>query len=285
VTARAVGLACIALVAALAAAAPARGQDPSLNRDVSPPNAGPNDTVYYRDPTTGQLTAIMEGERRKRVEDLRALLAGLDESRQVIVTLREEPMIVPVDRIPKMTAWLVANGKATPAEAAAWVEEQRTRSRRFIEGMRKELQALQGVGQALASPPGEDFFPTPMDWLEVRGSVRGRYRVRCYYEGKILPDLQGPFTIELVGDGTVRGTFEDDQYQYQANGEVSSTSREQASLSGSGQGGLGSTVRWDARVQREGNKIMLLANGHVFMTPNLESGGAKCDPGYLEQTE
>jgi hypothetical protein len=285
VTARAVGLACIALVAALAAAAPARGQDPSLNRDVSPPNAGPNDTVYYRDPTTGQLTAIMEGERRKRVEDLRALLAGLDESRQVIVTLREEPMIVPVDRIPKMTAWLVANGKATPAEAAAWVEEQRTRSRRFIEGMRKELQALQGVGQALASPPGEDFFPTPMDWLEVRGVVRGNYRVRCYYEGKILPDLQGPFTIELVGDGTVRGTFEDDRYQYQANGNVSYSGGDYAVLRGNGQGGLGSTVRWDVRAYREDNRIVLGASGNLFMTPNLESGAAKCDPGYLEQTE
>lgn len=282
------GLGFLLLAAILAWVAPARGQDPSLHRDSNPHNAGPNDTVYYFDPANGgQRTAILESERRKRVDDLRGLLADLDESRQVIVTFREEPMIVPVDRIPKMTAWLIANGKATPAEAAVWVEEQRTRTRSLLEGMRKELAALQNVGQALTTPAGDDFFPSPMDWLQVRGTVRGNYRVRCTYDDKPLPDLTGPFTIELVGDGNVRGTFEDDRNQYQANGNVSYTGGDVASLSGSGAGGMGSTVRWSARASREGNRIVIGAGtGNVFMTPpNLESGAAKCDPGYLEQTD
>jgi hypothetical protein len=87
-----------------------------------------------------------------------------------------------------------------------------------------------------------------------------------------------------VGDGTVRGTYEDEGLQYQTGGNVSYMGGDYASLSGRGPGLLGSTFRWDARVYREGNKIMMMANANLFLDPDPDTN-SRCDPGYVEQTE
>jgi hypothetical protein len=265
----------LALAATLFAAAAVRAQDP---------NSGPNDTVYYRDPLTKQREPIQEGERRQRVEELRGLVAETDANRLVIVTTGDQRSMVPPDRLPKIAEWMVASGKATPAEAAGWIEDQKARSRLAAEGLRELLEALQGAeGVILPTPPGSDYFPSPMDWLAVRGEVRGTYRIRCYSGNDPIPDYRGTFTIELVGDGTVRGTHEDEGRQYQSSGRVSYMGGDYASLSGRGSETLESTFRWDARVYREGNKIMMMANAHLFLKPDVEN--ATCDPGSLEQTE
>jgi hypothetical protein len=263
----------LALAATLFAAPAARAQNP-------------DDTVHYVDPVTKQREPIQEGERRQRVEELRGFLAETDANRLVILTTGDQRSMVPLDRLPKIASWMVANGKATPAEAAGWIEDQKARSRLAAEALRELLQALQGAeGVILPTPAGSDYFPSPMDWLEVRGLVRGTYRIRCYLENnKQLPDYRGTFTIELVGDGTVRGTYEDEGLQYQTGGNVSYMGGDYASLSGRGPGLLGSTFRWDARVYREGNKIMMMANANLFLDPDPDTN-SRCDPGYVEQTE
>jgi hypothetical protein len=261
----------LALAATLFAAAAVRAQDP-------------NDTVYYRDPVTKQREPIQDGERRQRVEELRGLVAETDANRLVIVTAGDQRSIVRHDRLPKIAAWMVANGKATPAEAAEWIEDQKARSRLAAEGLRELLEALQGAeGVILPTPAGSDYFPIPMDWLAVRGEVRGTYRIGCYSGNDPIPDYRGTFTIELVGDGTVRGTYEDEGQQYQSSGLVSYMGGDYASLSGHGAQTLESTFRWEARVYREGNKIMMMARARVFLKPDVES--SRCDPGWLEQTE
>jgi hypothetical protein len=261
----------LALAATLFAAPAARAQE-----------------VYYRDPVTKQREPIQEGERRQRVEELRGLVAETDANRLVIVTTGDQRSAVSADRLPKIAAWMVANGKATPAEAAEWIEDQKARSRLAAEGLRKLLEALQGAeGVILPTPAGSDYFPIPMDWLAVRGEVRGTYRIGCHSDNDPIPDfyLTGTFTIELVGDGTVRGTYEDEGKQYQSSGVVDylGGGRDYASLSGSGAQTLESTFRWDARVFREGNKIMMMADAHLFLNPEVET--TRCDRGTLEQTE
>lgn len=76
--------------------------------------------------------------------------------------------------------------------------------------------------------PNAAYWPTPMTWGEVRGQVRGNYRIQCYYKDDRLPEIVGRFTLELRGGGVVLGSYTDDRYTREANGISSSWNRPRA---------------------------------------------------------
>ena len=123
--------------------------------------------------------------------------------------------------------------------------------------------------------PNAAYWPTPMTWGEVRGQVRGNFRIQCYYRDDRLPEIVGRFTLELRGGGVVLGSYTDDRYTREANGIIHNDGQ----AGGNGRAS-DSTIVWAAPFARSGNRLVI-ENPSLVMTPS-EPGGC-CDRGVMEQ--
>jgi hypothetical protein len=122
------------------------------------------------------------------------------------------------------------------------------------------------------------YWPTPMDWREVGGIVRGTYRIQCYSGDDRSPyQVHGTFALELRGKGVIWGTFTDaeDGVSEEINGTISEV--------GIGGGTAISTIAvtsWSAEFVRDGDRIRI-----VDPQMTMDAGrDTPCDPGVVEQT-
>jgi hypothetical protein len=112
-----------------------------------------------------------------------------------------------------------------------------------------------------------------MEWTGVRGEIRGGYVVRCLYEGDPMPADQGTFRLQLVGDGSVAGTYENASVQWPVSGAIDSGGIAR------GQGSRDSeTFRWAIDLARSGNRLTM-SSGSLQVTSG--EAGISCEPGSL----
>ncbi len=233
-------------------------------------------------------------ERAQEIAILRQLIADVESQREVVLAPLGTSaygtfVMVPRDRVGEVAGMLVFAGRLHPDSLEAWTREQLNLSRGALSVMKEQLARLE-AGEEWSTPPpsgptersvpaarvdpSAPYWPVPMTWTEVRGQVRGDYRVQCYYDDRRLPELRGRFLFDLRGGGVVLASYTDEQYTREANGSVDSEGR----AAGSGQA-TDSGVAWMATFAREGGRLVIW-NTALTLTPR--ASGARCDPGVLD---
>jgi hypothetical protein len=127
-------------------------------------------------------------------------------------------------------------------------------------------------------------WPVPMDWIAVKGAVRGSYGVECsgYRDYKAFRSA-GTWRLEFLGNGQVWGVFGDSLRQYSGPGSIKAD--------GSASGLARSTneevphLSWSAQFQRSG--VDLLISSHKLDLMAAQRGPhsilVECKPGYMRQ--
>jgi len=129
-------------------------------------------------------------------------------------------------------------------------------------------------------------WPVPMDWLGVKGVVRGTYVAECAgnpSRGYSAVKSAGSYRLEFLGDGKVRGIFGDDVRQYSGLGDI----KADGSASGESRSTNEEAFRlgWSAQFQRSG--VDLAMSSHKLDLMPSQRGPhsilVECKPGYMRQ--
>lgn len=203
---------------------------------------------------------------------------------------------VPRDRVGAIAGWMVTTGMLHPDSVPSWTRRQIELSRGALVVMKRQLAEYEARRDGLPLPeePGGQsapgrvdqaavgmkpvYWPTPMDWREVGGIVRGTYRIRCYSgEDRSPYQVHGTFKLELRGQGVILGAFTDaeDGVAEEINGTIS----EMGIAGGTATSALATTT-WSVEFTRQGNAIRI-----VDPRMTMDAGrDTPCDPGVVEQT-
>jgi hypothetical protein len=163
-----------------------------------------------------------------------------------------------------------------------------------IESARECWAELNGTAPATPTPvptppsaaASQIDWPAPMDWIRVKGQVRGSYVAECAGNSNLgYPAVKsaGTYRLEFLGDGRVRGIFGDDARQYSGLGEIKPD--------GTATGDARTTdpevffLRWTARFERLGVDIQMPS--HTLDVMSASRGPysilVDCKPGYMRQ--
>ena len=237
------------------------------------------------------------------IATLRELIAGVESGRTMVLAPQGAnpygPMFtVEKNRVGDIAGWMVTTGQLDPDSVESWTRKQIELSRGALVVMNRELAEYEARrdGRPLpedpARPPPEPprvdpgsvgmlpvYWPTPMDWREVGGIVRGTYRIQCYSgdDRHRLPIFHGTFKLELRGKGVILGAFTDaeDGVAEEINGTIS-----EVGVAGGTAISTYAVTSWSAEFLRDGDRIRI-----VDPQMTMDAGrGTPCDPGVVEQT-
>lgn len=126
-------------------------------------------------------------------------------------------------------------------------------------------------------------WPTPMDWIAVRASVRGSFLAECAGRPSIGYSplkITGPFRLELLGNGRVEGNFAE---PYAVTGEI----KADGTASGDARSSDPESyyLRWSARFERSGNDLGMPSHTLDIMSAvrGPYSILVDCRQGYIRQ--
>jgi hypothetical protein len=129
-------------------------------------------------------------------------------------------------------------------------------------------------------------WPAPMNWIGVKGVVRGSYVAECSGNSNAgYPAFRsaGTWRLEFLGDGKVRGIFGDDAREYTSLGEI----KADGSASGESRSSNAEVpfLKWTAQFGRSG--VDLLISSHTLDLAPPQRGVysilVDCKPGYMRQ--
>jgi len=239
----------------------------------------------------------------EQIAALRELIAGVEDgSQMVIAPLGANPYggmyTVEKERVGMIGGWLVSTGMLDPDSVESWTRQQIELSRGALVVMKRELAEYEArrdgrtIESQLPPPPPPPvtsvglqpvYWPTPMDWREVGGIVRGTYTVQCYSTDengrpRRLSPTRGTFKLELRGKGVVLGSFTDtdDGISEVINGTVS-----EVGVAGGSVVNDWARTTWTVEFERSGNDIRI-TNPEMIMAPDVKD--MRCDPGVVVQT-
>jgi hypothetical protein len=195
--------------------------------------------------------------------------------------------------------WMVASGQLDPDSIESWTRNQIELSRGALVVMKRQLAEYEARrdGRPLPDDPSAPgpvdptgavgmagaYWPTPMDWRDVGGIVRGTYTVQCYSTDengrpRRLYPTRGTFMLELRGKGVVLGSFTDtdDGISEEINGTVS-----EVGVAGGSVVNEWARTTWTVEFERSGNDIRI-TNPELIMAPDVKD--MRCDPGVVVQT-
>ena len=233
------------------------------------------------------------------IATLKELIAGVESGQTMVLAPQGAnpygPMYtVEKDRVGDIAGWLVTTGQLDPDSIESWTRKQIELSRGALVVMRRELAEYEARrdGRPLPEDPGAPprppqptsvgmkpvYWPTPMDWREVGGIVRGTYRIQCYSgEDRSPYQVHGTFALELRGKGVIWGTFTDaeDGVSEEINGTIS-----EVGIAGGTAISTIAVTSWSAEFVRDGDRIRI-----VDPQMTMDAGRTTpCDPGVVEQT-
>jgi hypothetical protein len=237
-------------------------------------------------------------ERAREIAILKQLVSEVEAQKRVALTPMGTSsygliMIVDRNQVGGMATWLAQSGQISPDSIQSWVGKQLATSRQILGVMKEQLARLE-AGEEWSPPPteagpnrrtppgagsvpGDVSWPTNMNWGEVTGTVRGSYRIQCYYDERRVPEIQGTFTLTLRGrnSGVVLGSYTDGNRVREANGIIHNDGQ----AGGNGRASDASIV-WSVKFARDGNKLVIQSPS-LIMAPN--EAKARCDRGVMEQ--
>jgi hypothetical protein len=232
------------------------------------------------------------------IATLREMIAGVENgSTMVIAPLGANSydgmFTVEKERVGMIGGWMVASGQLDPDSVESWTRKQIELSRGALVVMKRQLADYEAgrdgptiepeppvVGSVGLQPV---YWPSPMDWREVGGIVRGTYTIQCYSTDengrpRRLSPTRGTFKLELRGKGVVLGSFTDtdDAISEEINGTVS-----EVGVAGGSVVNEWARTTWSVEFERSGNDIRI-TNPELIMAPDVKD--MRCDPGVVVQT-
>ena len=239
------------------------------------------------------------------IATLREMIAEVESGSTMIVAPYGESMYgggmftVEKERVGMIGGWMVASGQLDPDSIESWTRKQIELSRGALVVMKRQLAEYEARrdGRPLPDDPSVPgpvdptgtvgmagaYWPTPMDWREVGGIVRGTYTVQCYSTDengrqRRLSPTRGTFKLELRGKGVVLGSFTDtdDGISEVINGTVS-----EVGVAGGSVVNDWARTTWTVEFERSGNDIRI-TNPELIMAPDVKD--MRCDPGVVVQT-
>jgi hypothetical protein len=228
----------------------------------------------------------------EEIATLRKLIEDFESGRSMIVSSHPPSVYgwffsVEREQFDDIAGWMVFSGQLDPDSVQSWTRQMRSLSQGAVAIMKKQLVELEERRVAppppppppanAALPPGAAYWPTPMDWREVRGTVRGTYSIPCSYDRASLKPVRGTFSLELRGQGIALGSFTDtdDRTVQEMNGTITDSG-----LAHGDARSINAITAWSARFVRVGNDLKL-ENPQLTMVPFAD--GARCDPGVIQQ--
>jgi hypothetical protein len=236
------------------------------------------------------------------IATLREMIADVESGRTMVLAPQGanpygSMFAVEKERVGDIAGWMVTTGMLHPDSVPSWTRLQIELSRGALVIMKRELAEYEArrdgrplPGEPPSAPPSAPpvdrtsagvlpvYWPTPMDWREVGGIVRGTYRIRCYSgEDRSPYQVHGTFALELRGKGVIWGTFTDaeDGVAEEINGTIS-----EVGIAGGTAISTMAVTSWSAEFTRVGNSIRIV-DPRMTMDAGRET---PCDPGIVEQT-
>lgn len=253
-----------------------------------------------------QCEAATEGERvqltfavNQRIQELEAIKRQIEVEHHVLTIFHGGVILVTPQQVGGLYGAAVFQGVVDPDSIPSQIRTLRATTtiylRDIIEPQLKEARACRDrltQPPAPAAPPtpsaaaSQIDWPAPMDWIAVRGMVRGTYAAEC--AGRLsagYPALKstGSYRLEFPGDGSMGGVFEDDARLYRVTGKIKGD--------GTAEGDARSTdpeqyyLRWTARFQRSGVDLHMPSHTLDLMAAarGPHSVLVDCKPGYMRQ--
>lgn len=232
------------------------------------------------------------------IATLRELIAGVESGRTMILgplgaNTYGGMFAFEKERVGMIGGWMVVTGMLDPDSVESWTRKQIELSRGALVVMKRQLADYEAGRDGRTSEPEPPvvgsvglqpvYWPSPMDWREVGGIVRGTYTVQCYSPDENgrpqrLSPTRGTFKLELRGKGVVLGSFTDtdDGISEEINGAVS-----EVGVAGGSVVNEWARTTWSVEFERSGNDIRIM-NPELIMAPDVDD--MRCDPGVVVQT-
>jgi hypothetical protein len=260
-------------------------------------------------PARAQCTAATETEKVRRSLDLNQTIRDLETIRDKIEKEHHVVMIYPggagmvtSQQAGEAFGAAVFEGRLHPDSIPRQIAIIRLATNVYLrdyilpdlENARKCWAELNGTAPPTPSPaattpsaaPSQIDWPVPMDWIAVKGLVRGSYVAECTgnpNRGYPAVKSAGTFRLEFLGDGKVRGIFGDDAREYSGLGEIKADGTATGEARSTDPEGF--FLRWTARFERVG--IDLMMPSHTLDVMGASRGPysilVDCKPGYMRQ--
>lgn len=233
--------------------------------------------------------------------ELRQLISEIESERKIVfsplgASSWSSLYVLDRDQVGSIAAYRVLTGMLQPDSIVSWTRQQIAFSRVAIQVMKDELKRLEegGAPPATGSTPqnvptapvdlNAIYWPAPMNWIAVRGTVRGSFVAEC--EGRRdYPAVKraGSYKLEFRGDGSMGGAFEEGSRLH----HVSGTIKADGTAGGVAQSGAPDqpSLNWTATFRRSGDALQMSSHTVDLMAaPRGEySILVDCKPGYMRQ--
>jgi hypothetical protein len=259
-----------------------------------------------------QCTAATEGEKirltldlNSRIADLETIRDKIEKEHHVVIMYTDEvggrgASMITSQQAGELFGARVFEGRLDPDSIPTEIARIRRATIIFLrnsllpelEEARKCWAQLNGSAPPTPTPAptppsaaaSQIDWPVPMDWIAVKGIVRGSYVAECAGNanaGYSAIKSTGSYRLEFLGDGKVSGVFGDDARQYSGLGDIQAD--------GTAIGDARPTdpeiayLHWTARFQRSGVDLQMPSHTLDLMAA---SGGPQsilvdCKPGHM----
>ena len=254
-----------------------------------------------------QCTATTEGEKvgrtlelNDRIRDLETIREKIEKEHDVVIIYPGGAGMVTSQQAGELFGAAVFEGRVHPDSIPSLIAVIRLATNMYLrdyilpdlENARNCWEQLNGPAPPTPSPTppsaaaSQIDWPAPMDWIKVKGQVRGSYVAECAGNpnlGYSPIKSAGSYRLEFLGDGKVRGIFGDDARQYTGLGEI----KADGSASGESRSADAEipSLKWTTQFGRSG--VDLLISSHTLELDPPQRGVyailVDCNPGYMRQ--
>ena len=253
------------------------------------------------DPTTEQQRFSLTIDTEQKIYDLEMIRQQIENDHHVLVMFPGGVVLVTPQQAGTLFGNAVFQGALDPDSISNRIRELNVMTGIYLRDyIIPDLDGARACLEKLKKPLGSDpptpppgppsaaatpiDWPVPMDWIAVKGSVRGSYVAECSgYRDYPAFRSAGTWRLEFLGDGKVRGVFGDDARQYSGLGEI----KADGSTSGLSRSSNEEVphLSWSAQFERSGVNLLIASHKLDLMAPSrgIYSILVECKPGYMRQ--
>jgi hypothetical protein len=256
-----------------------------------------------------QCQAATEVEKVRRsldlnrtIQDLETIKNQIENEHHVVIIYPTGAGMITAEQAGELFGAAVFEGRLDPAIIPSEIAKIRRATNIYLndyilpdlENARKCWAELNGTTAPAPTPAptppsaaaSQIDWPAPMDWIAVKGQVRGSYVAECAGNANAgYPAVRsaGTYRLEFLGDGNVRGIFGDDARQYTGLGEI------KADGTASGDARTADPevffLRWTTRFERVGVDLLMPSHSLDLMSASRGPYSilVDCKPGYMRQ--
>jgi hypothetical protein len=260
-------------------------------------------------PARAQCEAATEGEKvllmmkvRDEIFELETIKRQIEVERHVLSIYPGGVVLITPQQAGTLFGYAVASGNMDPDSIQPRIDDLLAITKVYLNDhilpdIKNKNECLERLvrstptGRVATSPASPSSgasateWPTPMNWIAVRGSVRGSFLAECAGRPSTgYPTLKvtGPFRLDLLGNGRVEGSFGE---PYAVTGEIKADGMASGDARSSDPESY--YLRWSARFERSGSDLVMPSHTLDIMSAVRGQYAilVDCKPGYMRQEQ